>query len=161
MKHNVTFADLRLDPACNMFPEGSLTLGAPSKTKAIPFPSDTGKDIPFSEKVHRVIHFLNGCISVNMIKLKAGTQLVFFIPQRGGCTAATNNSGGLFDPDSWDIMESKDEYADGSPLLKSFAEWKNAQNIGVFIETDDGSLQPVANNYDVDLSVWQDKEFET
>ena len=95
-----------------------------------------------------------------MIKLKAGALLIFFIPQKGGCTAATNNSGGLLDSDTWDIMESKDEYTDGSPLLKAFAEWKDARNIGVFVETDDGSLQPITNTYETVLSAWIDKEFE-
>lgn len=33
-------------------------------------------------------------------------------------------------------------------------------HIGVFVETNDGSLQPVANNYDIVLSLWQDKEFD-
>lgn len=160
MTHQVTFAEFGLNPACNIFPEGSLTLGAPSKTKAIPFPSDTGEVIPFSEKVHMIIQFVNECVAANMIKPKAGALLIFFIPQKGGCTAATNNSGGLLDPDTWDIMESKDEYTDGSPLLKAIAELNDAQNIGVFIETDDGSLQPIANTDETDLSAWLDKEFE-
>lgn len=160
MKYNTPFAELRLDPARNVFPDGSLTLGAPSKTTAISFPSVAGKEIPFSEKVNMVIPFLNGCISANMLKLRAGTLLVFFIPQRGGCIAAVNTSGGLFDPGCWNIMKFKNEFTDGSPLLKAFAEWNDAQNIGVFVETNDGSLQPVANIYETDLSAWQDKEFD-
>jgi len=33
-------------------------------------------------------------------------------------------------------------------------------HIGVFVEKNDGSLQPVTNIYEADLSAWRDKEFE-
>lgn len=156
MTHQMTFSDLKLDPELNMLPDGAITMGGPNKEAGLMFSED---DTSFTFKIHMILHMFRACAASSMLKLKEGSQLIFFIPQHGGAIARFNSDGALREPDEWEGMETDTEFTEGSLLLKRLADALRAKNIAVFLETDCGAMQPVANTYGIALSFWQDKEF--
>lgn len=151
----MTFEDFNLDPAHNVLPDGSLTLGAPERDAGIFFPADS---IPFLHKTSVALDLFRDCVTSGRISLKKGPQIMFFVSKQGGVISRVNHSGDINDRRCWETLSSASVLSDDHSLLKDLADSLKAENIAVFIESADGALYPVANKAD-NLSEWQEKEF--